>query len=128
MTLLRFLPLCCALACTPEKSESDSSVEDAEDTGFIERPEPTRDCTPETKVQGTPIAELGSPAVGDAWYMQLWCGEALQIGAYVLSATPPELVNIDSEEPIVTFVSPGDVTFDYRVGSDRATDTVTIVE
>ena len=128
MTLPRFLPLLCCLACTPEKGESDSSVEETADTGFVERPEPTRDCTPEMKVEGTAVADLGMPAVGDVWYLQMWCGDALQLGAYALTATPAELVSINSEEPIVTFMAPGDVTFDYRVGGDRATHTVTIVD
>ena len=129
MTWLRFVPLCFVLACTSDdKSEEDSGTEDTGDTGFIERPEQRPACDPDIQVGGTSIDELGDPRVGDEWTLQMWCDDVLQIGAYTLSATPPDLVSIDADEPIVTFVAPGEVTIDYQFGRDKATFTLTIVE
>ena len=129
MTWLRFVPLCFVLACTPdEKSEEDTGIEDTGNPDVVERPDQRPACDPDIQVGGTPIDELGDPRVGDAWTLQMWCDDVLQIGAYVLSATPPELVSIDPEEPIVTFVAPGEVTIDYQFGRDEATFTLTIVE
>jgi len=114
----RWIALFTLAACQSEKV--DSAVAELADTGEIERPEQTEQCTPELKVDGTPIEELPAPVPGDSWYVLMYCDGALQIGTYILQAEPPELVSIDTEEPIVTFLAEGTVTLDYRMGSRRA--------
>ena len=127
MALSRLLPLLFCMACASEKDTGDTGGDTA-DTGHIERPEPTEQCEPEVKVEGTPVSELPSPAPGDSWYMLLYCDGTLQVGTYVLQADPAELVSIDSEEPIVTFVSAGTVELEYRMGSKSTTFSVPIAD
>lgn len=118
MKSLRWIALFTLAACQSDKV--DSAVAESADTGEIEQPERTEQCAPELKVDGTPIENLPAPMPGDSWYVLMYCDGALQIGTYILQADPPERVSIDSEEPIVTFLSEGMVTLDYRMGSKRA--------
>ena len=127
MTLARLAPLLLCIACAAEKDDLDSGSDTA-DTGFIERPERPEACDPEIRVDGTPVSELPSPSPGDSWYVLMFCDDVLQMGTYVLQADPPELVTIDSEEPILTFVATGRVDIEYRVGSDSTTFSVTITD
>lgn len=127
MSLARLAPLLLCLACSGDKDTgSDSS--DPSDTGQVERPEPTEQCEPEVKVDGTPVSDMPAPSAGDSWYMLLYCDGTLQVGAYVLQADPPELVTIDSEEPILTFLAAGTVELEYRMGSRTAIFEVSITE
>lgn len=125
MTIARLLPLVLCVACSADKEDSAVDV-DTGDTGTVERPDRPEACDPEVRVDGTPVAEAEPPAVGDQWYLLMYCDDALQTGTYVLQADPAESVSVDSDEPIVTFTTAGDVGLEYRIGSRSASFTVTV--
>jgi len=124
--MTRLLLLALLVGCSSDKEDS-ATPDSGEDTAIehIERPE---SCTPEVKVDGTPVGELDDPRVGDSWTVFMYCDGALQVGTYSLQADPPELVSVDSTDPVLTFVAAGSATIDYRMGSRRADFTVTIVD
>ena len=128
MNPVRFLPLVLCLGCGTSKDSADSAVAEATDTGFIEVPERPPACDPEIRVDGVDINDLGNPAPGDSWFVLMYCDDTPQLGTYVLQADPAELVSIDAEDPIITFLSVGTVDFTYRVGGDTANFSVTIAE
>ena len=127
MTLARLAPLLLCLACSGDK-DTGSDTSDPSDTGQVERPDPVDQCDPEVKVDGTPVSEMPDPSPGDSWYVLLYCDGTLQMGTYVLQADPPELVTIDSEEPILTFKAAGSVELEYRMGSKSTTFVVNITD
>ena len=127
MTLARLAPLLLCLACSGDK-DTGSDTSDPSDTRQVEQPEPAEQCEPEAKVDGTPVAEMPDPSPGDSWYVLLYCDGTLQMGTYVLQADPPELVTIDSEEPILTFQAAGSVELEYRIGSKGTTFVVNITD
>jgi hypothetical protein len=113
-------------ACTETEEKSDTA-DSGEPIEYIEHEAP-ESCDAEVRVDGVPVAELGNPAINDQWYVLMYCDDVLQLGTYTLTPNPPELVSVDAEEPILTFLDAGTVSIDYRMGRNRATFSVDIEE
>lgn len=125
-TTLAVLGVLWFAACAePKDSAAPSEADTAIDTSPT--PNTTERCEPEVKVDGVLVEEMPAPRVGDSWYLLMYCDGTLQLGTFTLQIDPPDRASVDPEEPVLTFLSEGEASVTYRVGSDAATIPLSVV-